>query len=152
MWWRWLKRPQDLWARLWRRKYTPITPEKELIIWNDQGSGSLIWNATKKNKGMITDHAFWELQDGTLTLSWSESWQQLPALDKDPTLSNYKPLTEAAGLLKVTDYWNHEENRVTWRRWKSTHEEMNIPPEVNLQPLLDKINSRKFSANMVRTS
>jgi hypothetical protein len=35
MWWRRLKRPHDLWVCLWRRKYTPITPNKELIIWND---------------------------------------------------------------------------------------------------------------------
>jgi hypothetical protein len=23
IWWRWLKRPKDLWARLWRKKYVP---------------------------------------------------------------------------------------------------------------------------------
>jgi hypothetical protein len=25
IWWRWLKRPQYLWVRLWRKKYTPTT-------------------------------------------------------------------------------------------------------------------------------
>jgi hypothetical protein len=25
IWWIWLKRPQDLWACLWRKKYTPST-------------------------------------------------------------------------------------------------------------------------------
>jgi hypothetical protein len=34
VWWRWLKGPQDLWAKIWRRKYTPNTVEINLIIWN----------------------------------------------------------------------------------------------------------------------
>jgi hypothetical protein len=29
-------------------------------------------------------------------------------------------------------------------RWKYTHEELNIPPEVNLQPFLENINSRNI--------
>jgi hypothetical protein len=29
IWWRWMKRPQDLWAKLWRRKYTPNTTGKK---------------------------------------------------------------------------------------------------------------------------
>jgi hypothetical protein len=32
--WRWLKIPQDLWAHLWRKKYTPTIPKRELIRWN----------------------------------------------------------------------------------------------------------------------
>jgi hypothetical protein len=31
IWWRWLKRPQDLWAKLWRRKYVPNVAEQNLI-------------------------------------------------------------------------------------------------------------------------
>jgi hypothetical protein len=106
--------------------------------------GSLIWNAARHNKGMITDHTFWELQGGTSTLFWSDSWQQLPALDKVPTLSTFIPLTTGTGLQKVVDFWIPEENRDTWRKWKNTHEELNIPPEVNLQPLLDQLNSRRI--------
>jgi hypothetical protein len=43
IWWRWLKRPQDLWAKLWRRKYTPNMMERNLIRWNGDNPGSLIW-------------------------------------------------------------------------------------------------------------
>jgi hypothetical protein len=73
-WWRWLKSPHNLWACLWRIKYTPIALEKELIRWNSQGPGSLIWNEVKQKKGMVIDHALWELQDGTSALFWSGSW------------------------------------------------------------------------------
>jgi hypothetical protein len=93
---------------------------------------------------MVTDHTLWELQDGTSSLFLSDSWQQLSTLDKDPTMIIYKPLTEVARLLKVVDYWNNEENRATWCRWKSTHVKLNIPPKVNLQLFLEKINSRNI--------
>jgi hypothetical protein len=73
IWWRWLKMPQDLWACIWRRKYTPSTPKKELIRWNGQGLGYLIYNVATQNRGLITDHAFWELQDGTSIFFWSDS-------------------------------------------------------------------------------
>jgi len=42
IWWRWLKGPQDLWACLWRKKYTPSTLEKDLIRWNGHNLGFLI--------------------------------------------------------------------------------------------------------------
>jgi hypothetical protein len=29
IWWRWLKRPKDLWSRLWRKKYTSKTPKNK---------------------------------------------------------------------------------------------------------------------------
>jgi hypothetical protein len=50
IWWRWLKNPRDLWARLWRKKYTPNTAEKNLIIWNGDNLGSLIWIVAKQNR------------------------------------------------------------------------------------------------------
>jgi hypothetical protein len=31
IWWRWLKHPKDLWERLWRKKYVPDVPKKNLI-------------------------------------------------------------------------------------------------------------------------
>jgi hypothetical protein len=93
---------------------------------------------------MITDHAFWELQGGTSALFWSDSWQQLPSLDKDPNLRTFIPFTTGAGLQKVVDFWIPEDNRDTWRNWKKTHEELHIPLEINIQPLLDQLNSRRI--------
>jgi hypothetical protein len=36
IWWRWLKQPQDLWAKFWRKKYTPHVAEKNLIRWDGE--------------------------------------------------------------------------------------------------------------------
>jgi hypothetical protein len=44
----------------------------------------------------------------------------------------------------VSDFWNPEVKREIWRTWKNTHEDLNIPTEINLQPLLDHLNSRKI--------
>jgi hypothetical protein len=110
IWWRWLKRPQDLWARLWR-KNTPQKSQRELIRWNGQSPGSLIWNAAKNNRGLITYHSFWELQSGTSALFWSDTWQQLLALNTEPTLSTFILFTTEASLLKVSNFWNLEATR-----------------------------------------
>lgn len=142
--WRWLKRPQDLWARLWRKKYTPTTQEKELTRWNGQHSGSLIWNTARNNRGLIAEHSFWEIQNGTLALFWEDSWQQLPALHKDPQLSVFLSHTTEAGLIKVEDYWNPASNQDIWRKWKNNHEALHIPSEINIQPFLNHLDARKI--------
>jgi hypothetical protein len=144
IWWRWLKRPQDLWARLWRKKYTPTIPEKELIRWSGQSPGSLIWNAARNNRGLITDHSFWELQSGSSALFWSDSWQQLPALNTDLNLNAFIPFTTEVGLIKVKDYWIPDGPREIWRIWKKSHEDLNIPTDLNLQPLQAHLDSRKI--------
>jgi hypothetical protein len=54
IWWHWLKNSKDLWARLWRQKYAPNVAEKNLIHWNGDNPGSLIWTATKQNRQLVT--------------------------------------------------------------------------------------------------
>jgi hypothetical protein len=146
IWWRWLKRPQDLWARLWRKKYTPTIPETELIRWNGQSPGSLIWNAARNNRGLIMDHSFWELQSGTSAYFWSDSWQQIPPLNTDLTLSNLIPLTTDVGLHKVIDFWKPFDPGEIWRTWKTSHENLHIPPQLNLHPLQEHLAARKISS------
>jgi len=58
IWWRWLKRLQELWAHLWRKNYSSSVLKKDLIRCNGQILGSLIWNVARNNKGLVTDHAF----------------------------------------------------------------------------------------------
>jgi len=43
IWWRWMKRPQDL----WRIKYTPNMAERNVIRWNRDNLGSLFWMIAK---------------------------------------------------------------------------------------------------------
>jgi hypothetical protein len=91
IWWRWLKRPQDLWAKLWRRKYTPNTTERSLIRWNEDTPGSLIWTTAKQNRHLVVNHAFWEIQNGQTAFFWNDSWQQLPILRKKHGLTPSAP-------------------------------------------------------------
>jgi hypothetical protein len=42
-------------------------------------SGTHAW----KNKRLIQQHNFWEIQNGHSTLFWEDSWQQLPPLHQD---------------------------------------------------------------------
>jgi hypothetical protein len=56
------------------------------------------------NQGLIMDHSFWELQNGTSTNFWSDSWQQLPTFNTDPNLRDLIPLTTVVGLHRVIDF------------------------------------------------
>jgi hypothetical protein len=49
IWWHWLKITEELWEKIWKHKYTPNTPQAQLIRLTDQIQGSNIWNATWKN-------------------------------------------------------------------------------------------------------
>jgi len=73
IWWRWLKSPKDLWDRLCRQKYTQNVAEKNLIHWNGDNPGSLIWTMTKLNRQLVTQHAFWEIINGETALFWKDS-------------------------------------------------------------------------------
>jgi hypothetical protein len=90
------------------------------------------------------DHSFWELQNGTSTNFWSDSWQQLPALNTDPNLRDLIPLTTFTGLHRVIDFWKPFDPGELWCTWKNTHKHLNIPLHVNLRPLQEHLTSRKI--------
>jgi len=52
--------------------------------------------------------------------------------------------TKEAGLIKVVDFWNLTQNGDIWRTWKNTHKALNIPNEINIQPLLAHLDTRKI--------
>jgi hypothetical protein len=113
IWWRWLKHPKDLWARLWRKKYTPNVAERDLIRWNGDNPGSLIWTAAKQNRQLITRHAFWEIRNGRTTLFWQDSWQQWPILAKEDWARDICTQAMRVGLTTVADYWQNSTRRTT---------------------------------------
>lgn len=104
IWWRWLKNPKDLWDRLWRKKYAPRTTEKNLIWWNGDNPGSLIWTVARKNRQLVTQHAFWEVGNGETALFWQDSWQQWPALCVEDWAHDICTQATRIGLKKVADY------------------------------------------------
>jgi hypothetical protein len=92
IWWRWLKDPK-IFGHDCGGKNTPPQPRKKsssggMVKAQGRSSGMLARN----NRGLIMDHSFWELQNGSSTNFWSDSWQQLPALNTDPTLRTSFPL------------------------------------------------------------
>jgi hypothetical protein len=105
---------------------------------------ALIWNIARGNMDLVVEQSFWEIQNGTSTLFWGDSWKQLPTLQKDPELSVFLSHTTKAGLIKVEDYRHPTRNRDIWCNWKNTHEALDIPSEINIQPLLDDLDTRKI--------
>jgi hypothetical protein len=144
IWWRWLKRPQDLWARLWRWKYTPNATERNLIRWNEDTPGSLIWTTARQNRHLIVNHAFWEIRNGQTALFWNDSWQQLPVLAQEDWVVTFFPPTTHAGLTRVVDYWKDNPTNATWRCWKSNTEDLHVEAQVNLQPWHKMTDERKI--------
>lgn len=144
IWWRWLKRPQDLWAKLWRRKYTPNTTEGSLIRWNEDTPGSLIWTTAKQNRHLVVNHAFWEIRNGQIAFFWNDSWQQLPILVQEAWADTFCTPATQAGLTKVADYWRDNPMDATWRCWKSNGEDLHIEAQVDLQPWYNMTNARKI--------
>jgi hypothetical protein len=56
--WRWLKCLSQLWAILWKHKYTLHIPPTHLIGIEDQIQGFDVWNTSCKNQSLIQAHAF----------------------------------------------------------------------------------------------
>jgi hypothetical protein len=144
IWWRWLKNPKELWARLWRKKYAPNMAEKSLIRWDGDNLGSLIWTAAKQNRQMVTQHAFWELGNGETTLFWQDSWHQWPALGAEDWARDICTQATRAGLTKVADYWQNNPMEDTWRCWRVERERMDLELHVDLAPLQEELAKRKI--------
>jgi hypothetical protein len=144
IWWRWLKHPHDSWARLQRNKYAPNIAENHLIRWDNNTSGSLIWNAAKKIHSLILDHAFWQVCNKITTSFLNNSWQQWLVLVHDTLAENFLPPATQARLFIVADYFQVNPFGATWKCCKCSRRELHIPKHVDLQPWYDLTNSIKI--------
>jgi len=105
IWWCWLKEPASAWARMWRLKYAPLTPDNQLIRHNARFQGSNIWNIAWHNRTLIQNHAFWEIRDGESALLWQDSWQQFKPLNDSEDLAALRDAIDPKNSLKVKDLW-----------------------------------------------
>jgi ribonuclease HI len=144
IWWRWLKNPSAAWAQLWKRKYAPLTPEDQLIRHNNYINGSNIWNTAWKNRTLVQNHAFWEIKDGGSALFWQDSWQQLKPLDTLEDLTTLKNAMQQPVPPRVKDFWAAQDMPHHWRRWKTSHQELEVPDTLDLQPWHAHANNRKI--------
>jgi ribonuclease HI len=132
IWWRWMKTPDALWAQIWKNKYAPSMQTDQLIRHNVRIQGSNIWNTAWQNKDIIQKHAFWEIRNGDSARFWQDSWQQLKPLNELAELTPLQQALNQAPSLKVKDLWKPLEARQTWRQWKTSSQDLGIPPDLNL--------------------
>jgi hypothetical protein len=118
--------------------------EDQLIRWNNSCAGSLIWNTAERNRSLIQDHAFWEIGNGTTTLFWTDSWQQLLPLDQQQWHENLQPHTERARLKAVADFWCPEGQQDTSRQWKTKEEELGSLNHLSLEQWQAEANMRRI--------
>jgi hypothetical protein len=132
IWWRWLKNPAAAWAKLWQRKYAPLTPEDQLIRHNNCIQGSNIWNTAWQNRALVQNHSFWEIKDGGSALFWQDSWQHLKPLDSMEELNDLKRALHQHTPSKVKYFWAAHSTQQQWRRWKLSHQELDVPGSLDL--------------------
>jgi hypothetical protein len=144
IWWRWLKHPTELWARIWKIKYVPTTREELLIRFNDRIQGSNIWNTTWNNRMLIQKHTFWEIRNGEHSLFWQDSWQQQPPLTSIEDLNPLYQQMQSRDSLHVKDLWKENALHQPWRRWKTEPHELHLQAEMDLQTWRDCVNQRKI--------
>jgi len=82
--WRWCTHSREPWARLWHVKYARDKPAELLIRFNEERSGSDIWQKALAGRQLVHSHCFWEIGNGELANFWEDSWNQLPKLGLDP--------------------------------------------------------------------
>jgi exonuclease III len=144
MWWRWLQHPQEIWARLWKQKYAPNTHYNQLIRFNEQTSGSNIWNTAWRNRPLVQQHAFWEVRSGEDALFWKDSWQQLPPLEDMESLNPYKLRLQQNISNKVKDFWIPTQEGQPWRQWKTNLIDLQFRENIDLKPWQECLQSRKI--------
>jgi hypothetical protein len=144
IWWRWLKHPEELWAQLWRKKYTPQTLQEQLIRLEEQIQGSNIWNAAWRNHPLIQKHAFWEIQNGHLAHFWTDAWQQQPPLQSLENISLYQNQLPDLEHLKVADLWLTSTGHSPWRSWKLLAWELNLPENIDMLPWKETVGNMKI--------
>jgi hypothetical protein len=110
----------------------------------DKIQGSNIWNAAWKNKPLIQEHAFWEIRNGQSALFWTDSWQQFPPLQSEENLLSYENHIQNLATSKVADMWAHSPINSPWRIWKSSHQELQVAGDYDLQHWKQAITPRRI--------
>jgi hypothetical protein len=81
--WRWIKNPTTLWARIWQGKYAKDISPQDWIQLEGERPGSIIWNYAWKNRELVQKKSFWELHDGQSTLFWEDAWEKRSTLSSN---------------------------------------------------------------------
>eukprot|EP00253_Pinus_taeda_P035656 PITA_35656 len=143
IWWKWISNTNLPWANHWKEKYRPTSSNLELIRFQDNPSGSPIWNHAQANRSIIQDYCFWEIRNGTQALFWEDAWQQTPKLES-PALQPLILAHQAEGQERVSQYWNVSSEDPEWREWKTFNSDQHGLPQQVIQDLNQQIHKRKI--------
>ena len=88
IWWRWVTNKGEPWATFWHQKYAQGWPSQNLIHFDQEITGSPIWQVTNANKQLVKEHRFWEIGNGEEANFFRDSWQQLPKIQEEVDLPN----------------------------------------------------------------
>eukprot|EP00253_Pinus_taeda_P031183 PITA_31183 len=140
IWWKWLTYPDTPWARLWHAKYASNLPLEEIIRMTEMSKGSAMWNSAIKHGELIQNHSFWEVKEGSSARFWTDSWQQLPALN---TLIQGIQDQEMNYMDKINKFWNCHTNS-DHREWKPTNQIIPDSTEAIQLSLSTELKKRKI--------
>jgi hypothetical protein len=97
IWWRWVKIPEALWAKIWKKKYALNMVHLHLIRMEGIRPDSLIWNNGWENRGLIQKEIFWEVHNGRYALFWEVSWEKLSTVEGKEGLYQIKTIVTKLG-------------------------------------------------------
>ena len=76
LWWRWLRKGNDLWKAIWKTKYNMPDSNVEILRQRETPKGSTIWDLARQNRDLVEKHTFWEIRGGEEAKFWEDKWQQ----------------------------------------------------------------------------
>jgi hypothetical protein len=126
IWWRWLKYPKELWARLWKKKYTPQIQQEKLIRLEEKIHGLIfgmqLGKTTHSSKGMLFGKC------GMANAQfWTDAWKKLPPLQTMDILHPYQNHIQGMRHLKVAYLWLNVPHQPPWHSWKLLPQDLNLP-------------------------
>lgn len=76
LWWRWVQGGNDVWKRIWNKKYDmPNSTEGRLRV-EETPRGSQTRELASRNRDIVENYVFWEIREGSSARFWEEGWQQ----------------------------------------------------------------------------
>lgn len=75
---------------------------------------------------------------------WQDSWQQLKPLSDLEELHPLKQALNQNTLLRVKDLWKPVDQRLQWRHWKTSNQELGVSEDLNLQAWQHYASHRKI--------
>jgi hypothetical protein len=94
---------------------------------NNAPLGSRLWNLAWKNRHLVQEKCFWEINNGKDALFWEDTWKQLPRLEDQPSHLRLQAGMTTQNKTRVAQYWTEETNSqsleemapLPWLDWRN---------------------------------